>query len=153
MGIRINTKPYGECEIDERQIIEFQDGIFGFDFIKRFVLLDSKDAGSPFKWLQAYDETELAFVVIDPLMFMNQYSLVISGSDLDAVGASRPDDLLVFVIVTIPANPSDMTANLQGPIIINPRTLKGRQAISQSDKYGVCHRILDEMKRKSGKEG
>ena len=61
--------------------------------------------------------------------------------------------LLVFVIVTIPRNPSDMTANLQGPVIINPRTRKGRQVISQSDRYGVRHRILDEIKKKSGGEG
>ncbi len=150
MGIRIKTKPYGECEIDERQIIEFQDGIFGFDFVKRFVLLDAKDTGSPFKWLQAYEESELAFVLIDPLVFMDQYLLMVSGSDLEAVGASKPEDVLVFAIVTIPVNASDMTANLQGPVIINPRTLKGRQAISLSDRYSVRHKILSEMKKTKG---
>lgn len=150
MGIRIKTKPYGECEIDERQIIEFQDGIFGFDFVKRFVLLDAKDTGSPFKWLQAYEESELAFVIIDPLVFMDRYLLMVSGSDLEAVGASKPEDVLVFAIVTIPVNASDMTANLQGPIIINPRTLKGRQAISLSDRYSVRHKILSEMKKTEG---
>jgi len=150
LGIRIKTKPYGECEIDERQIIEFQDGIFGFDFVKRFVLLDAKDTGSPFKWLQAYEESELAFVLIDPLVFMDQYLLMVSGSDLEAVGASKPEDVLVFAIVTIPVNASDMTANLQGPVIINPRTLKGRQAISLSDRYSVRHKILSEMKKTKG---
>ena len=150
MAIRIKTKPYGECEIDDRQIIEFQDGIFGFDFVKRFVLLDSQDNGLPFKWLQAYEESELAFVIIEPLAFMDQYALVISGSDLEAVGASKPEDVLVFAIVTIPGNPSDMTANLQGPVIINPSTRKGRQAISLSDRYGVRHRILNEMKKTEG---
>ena len=151
--MRIRTKPFGEHEIDERQVIEFPEGIFGFDFVRSFVLMDTDDTGSPFKWLQAMEEPELAFVVIDPMSFMDQYILSIPSADLEAVGASKAEELLVFVIVTIPRNPSDMTANLQGPVIINPRTRKGRQVISQSDRYGVRHRILDEIKKKSGGEG
>ena len=49
--------------------------------------------------------------------------------------------------MTIPSNPSEMTANLQGPVIINPEKRLGRQVISLSDKYNVRHRILDEMKK------
>jgi flagellar assembly factor FliW len=61
----------------------------------------------------------------------------------------EPESLLVFAIVTIPENPSLMTANLQGPIIINPEKKLGRQAISMNDRYHVRHRILDEMKKTS----
>jgi flagellar assembly factor FliW len=46
-----------------------------------------------------------------------------------------------------------MTANLQGPVIINPAKRMGRQAISLSDRYGVRHVILEEMKKSTGKEG
>lgn len=53
----------------------------------------------------------------------------------------------MFAIVTIPTNPSDMTANLQGPIIVNPDKRLGRQAISLSDRYSVRHKILEEMKK------
>ena len=148
MGVLVETKPFGRIQVDEKQVIDFPDGILGFDFIKRFILLDSSEK-SPFKWLQAYDEPEIAFVVIRPVDFLLEYELVISQSDLEAVGADRPDDLLVFAIVTIPADPSDMTANLQGPVIINPKKHLGRQAISLSDKYCVRHRILDEMKKRS----
>ena len=40
-----------------------------------------------------------------------------------------------------------MTANLQGPVIINPSKKLGRQAISLSDRYNVRHRIIDEIKK------
>jgi len=147
LGIKIKTRTFGEIEIKEQQIIDFPDGIFGFDYIKKFVLLDTQDEKSPLKWLQAYDEPELAFIIIRPVDFMREYELVVSMNDIEAVGAEDADYLLVFAIVTIPSNPSDMTANLQGPIIINPEKKLGRQAISLSDKYSVRHKILEEMKK------
>ncbi len=147
MNIKVNTKPFGEIEVNELQVIDFPEGILGFDFIKKFVILDAGDPGSPFKWMQAFDEKDLAFVIIRPLDFMNEYELTISQSDLETVKAKNIDELLVFAIVTIPENPRDMTANLQGPVIINPSKRIGKQAISLSDLYTVRHSILDEMKK------
>ncbi len=147
MVVRVNTRPFGEIDIDERQIFVFPEGLLGFDYIKKYALLDSDDPVSPFKWLQAIEEPDLAFVVIRPIDFMLNYELVISSTDLEAVEARSPDELLVFAIVTIPENPSNMTANLQGPVIINPERGKGRQAISLSDKHMVRHRILDEIQK------
>jgi len=147
LGVKIKTRPFGEIELEERQIIDFPDGIPGFDYVRKFVLLDTMDENSPLKWLQSYDEPDLAFVIIRPIDFMREYELAVSMSDLEAVGAEGAEKLLVFAIVTIPTNPSDMTANLQGPVIINPEKRLGRQVISLSDKYGVKHRILDEMKK------
>jgi len=149
---RLKTKPFGEIEIDERQIVDFPEGLLGFDYVKKFVVLDSREK-SPFKWLQAYDEPGLAFVIIRPIDFMVEYDLVISSADLEDVGAKEPGELLVFAIVTIPSNYKDMTANLQGPVIINPKKRVGKQAISLSEKYRVKHRILDEIENASGKKG
>jgi flagellar assembly factor FliW len=147
--VKVKTKPYGDIEVSERQVIDFPEGILGFDSIEKFVLLEEE--GSPFFWLQAFNEPELAFVIIQPVDFMGAYDLVISQSDLETVGAGKPDELLVFSIVTIPVqNPADMTANLQGPIIINAEKRLGKQAISLSDNYRVKHKILEEMK-KAGK--
>ena len=147
MGITIKTRPFGEIEIREQQIIDFPEGILGFDDVRKFVLLDAHDENSPLKWLQAYDEPNLAFVIIRPVDFMKEYELVVSMNDLEAVGADTAENLIVFAIVTIPSNPSEMTANLQGPIIINPEKRLGRQAISLSDRYSVRHKILEEMKK------
>ncbi len=152
MAVKVKTKSFGEIEIDEKIIFDFPDGILGFDYIKKFVLLDSDGDNSPFKWLQAYDEVNLAFVIIMPIDFLDEYDLVISQNDLEAVGADDPNDLMVFAIVTIPADTSKMTANLQGPLILNPKKRLGRQAISLSDKYGVRHNILEELNKSSVKE-
>ncbi len=133
-------------DVDEGQLIDFPEGLLGFDYVKRFALLDTDDEKSPFMWLQALDEPELAFVVIRPDDFLPEYKLLVSQGDLEAVGEKDKEKLVVLAIVTIPANPSEMTANLQGPLVINPAKKLGRQAISLSEKYHVRHRILDEMK-------
>ena len=147
MSIKINSKPFGEITVTEDSIIEFQDGLFGFEDVKKYVIIDESDPDSPFKWLQAVDIPSLAFVLIRPIDFLKEYMLSISDSDLTAIDATSPENLLVFSIVTIPGDPSLMTANLQGPIIINPNSMKGRQAISMNDKYHVKHLILEEMKK------
>lgn len=152
MSILIHTKPFGKIEVNEKQVVDFPDGILGFDFVKKFVILDSAER-SPFKWMQAYSEPDLAFIIIRPVDFMSNYELVISQADVEAVEAGSSEELLVFVIVTVPAKTSDMTANLQGPIIINPKKRIGRQVISLSDKYKVKHKILDEMKKSASEEG
>ncbi len=149
---KIKTKPFGEIEVDEQQIIDFPEGIPGFDYIKKFILLDSGEEKSPFKWLQAYEESGLAFVVINPESFMKKYDPELSPIDLEAVEASSEDELLILSIVTIPEDPSKMTANLQGPVVINPVKKLGRQAISMSDKYSVRHLILEEL-RSTGRGG
>ncbi len=153
MSIKINTKPYGEMEISELQVFNFPDGILGFDFVRKFAIIDSEDEGSPFKWLQALEEAELAFIIIQPETFMKNYRPMLSENDMDAVNAEKVEDLLIFAIVTIPENPAEMTANLQGPIILNFKERIGRQAISLSDKYKVRHSILQEMNKLTGTGG
>lgn len=147
MSVKIRTKPFGEIEIEEKQIINFPDGILGFEFVKKFAIIDDNHPGSPFRFLQAVGEPDLAFVIILISDFMSDYELLLPENDYEAVGAASAEQLLVFSIVTIPEDFKMMTANLMGPIIINPHTKTGRQAISLSDKYGVRHRIIEKMKR------
>lgn len=148
--VTIVTKPFGQMEVDERQIIDFPEGIYGFEDIRKFAILDAKEK-SPFKWMQAVDEPDLAFVIIRPEDFMVKYELEVLPSDLEEIGATSPDEVIVFAIVTIPEDPSRMTANLQGPVIINPKTRCGKQAISLSEHYSVRHYILEEIKKASVK--
>ena len=44
-----------------------------------------------------------------------------------------------------------MTANLQGPIVINARDKKGRQIISTNRRHPVKIHILNEMEKRTAK--
>lgn len=137
--------------VNEEHIISFPEGLFGFDSVHHFVLIEEKD--SPMVWMQAVEETELAFVILGVLDFMDHYDLSISQSDLAAVKAAKPEELEVYAIITIPQeSPSDMTANLMGPVIINQSQKIGRQVISHNDKYKTKHSVLQLLKSKNEKK-
>lgn len=144
---RINTKPFGEIEVDESQMITFPDGLFGFENYKNYFLLEAEN--SPFLWLQSADEPSLAFILIDPFLFKPDYELKISEEDYLSIEIKdKEKELLHFVIVTVPPDhPEKMTANLQGPIIININKKLGKQAISLKEDYTVRCPILEEMKK------
>ena len=141
--MRVETKPYGTVEIDERQKIFFPYGILGFEKLKHYVLLDARQ--QPFYWLQSSDAVEVAFVLINPRIFQPEYILEVQPDELEEIGIENIEDALDFVIVTIPEDPSKMTANLQGPIIVNRNTRVGRQSISLNQKWMVRHVIMEEL--------
>ncbi|MEE8590404.1 MAG: flagellar assembly protein FliW [Spirochaetia bacterium] len=141
--MRVDTKAYGSVDVDERQKIEFPYGILGFEKLKNYVLFDAPQA--PFYWLQALDLVEVAFVLINPVIFRPDYTLEVPKEELEEIGIDSLEKILNFAIVTIPQNPVEMTANLQGPIIINKETRVGRQSISTNLEWGVRHPILKEL--------
>jgi flagellar assembly factor FliW len=143
--MRVATKPYGAIEVDERQKIHFPYGVFGFEYLKDYVLLDA--ARQPFYWLQSIDASEVAFILIDPRVFRPGYAPEVDPEELAEIGIESAGDALDFAIVTIPDNPADMTANLQGPILINRRRRLGRQSVSLNPGMQVRHPILQDLAR------
>ncbi|MCK5737186.1 MAG: flagellar assembly protein FliW [Spirochaetaceae bacterium] len=141
----VETKAYGSVEINERQRITISSGLYGFEGLENYVLMDARQR--PFYWLQSVDVQDVAFVLIDPKLIRLDYDAKISSQDFEALGldGSQDDRFLQFAIVTIPDERQDMTANLQGPIIINKESREGRQCISQNENWHVRHNILEEM--------
>ena len=133
--MRVNSKAFGIIEVDDRQELYFPYGLLGFENLKKYVLLDSSQP--PFYWLQSLDVREIAFVLINPYLFRSDYKPKISGEDYSVVDLEKGDqeNRLVFAIVTIPEKSEDMTANLQGPIIINKHNRQGMQCISNNTSY------------------
>jgi len=143
--MKVNTKPYGLIEIDERQRIHFPAGILGFENLREYVLLDALQ--QPFYWLQSMEIQEIAFVLIEPKIFRPDYSPDVSAYELEEIELEPGDEenMLIFSIVTIPDNQEDMTANLQGPIILNRELHIARQCISENDTWKTRHRIMEEL--------
>lgn len=143
--MQIITKAYGEVEIDERQIITFPNGLFGFETLHEFALLDATQ--QPFYWLQSIDMDEVAFVLIKPYIFRSDYNPSVMNSDLEALSLKdcSEDNALVFSIVTFLEDNQNMTANLQGPVIINRHERLGRQCISTDSRWQTRHNIAEEM--------
>lgn len=142
--MRVATKPFGTIEVDERQRLLFPYGLFGFEGLRDFVLLDS--AQPPFYWLQSMERQDVAFVLIEPPFFRPDFELEVPTEELEEIGLDGESTPLVFAVVTIPSDDqSRMSANLQGPIVINKHERIGRQAVSTNPAWRVRHFILDEL--------
>ncbi|MDR2608463.1 MAG: flagellar assembly protein FliW [Treponema sp.] len=140
--MKVATKPYGLIEVDERQKIHFPKGLFGFEGIKDYLLLDADR--QPFYWLQAQEVEQLAFILINPFLFRPDYELNIDDEELKAIGITSVDKALVFSIVTMLSG-SPMTANLQGPLVINRDTHIGLQAILSDSRWKTKHDVMAEL--------
>ncbi len=143
----LNTKHFGEIDIMEDRHITFANGLPGFDEIHRFILLESSEPESPFKWLQSVDEPQLAFAIADPFMIKPDYDLEIDDEVVKELEITKEDDVAIYAIIIVPEDISKISMNLKAPIIINGKNRQGMQIILDTDKYNVRHYILDEISK------
>jgi flagellar assembly factor FliW len=136
--MEILTKAYGQIEVDEEQKIFFPEGLYGFENIKDFVFI--VEDHEPFFYLQSTTDKDIAFILIDPFLFCQDYEADIDNEELTAIGIHDPKDALVFAIVTIRPD-SNMTVNLQGPLVVNRKSKLGRQAILSDPRWKTRHKI------------
>jgi flagellar assembly factor FliW len=141
--MKVDTKAFGLVDVDERQKITFQDGLYGFEDYKEYVLLDAEHQA--FFWLQSVDDKDIAFVMINPFLFRPDYEVNIANDELGDIGITSPEKALIFAIVTIPPDGEPMTANLQGPIVINRDSMTGKQAILADVRWKTRHDIIAEL--------
>lgn len=144
--MKILTKAFGEVEIDPRDIITIKGGIFGFQKFTKYIIMMIPEE-EPFAWLQSVEKSSLAFVIIRPELFKKEYTLKVDNEVYTKLNVKNKEKLVSYAIVVVPENVQQMTANLQGPIVINPDTKIGCQAISLVPHYTVRHYIMEEMNK------
>ncbi len=137
--MQVETRHFGMLEVDDDEIISFDNGLPGFEYIRKFFIVNTEDSKSPFKWLQSFDFPELAFVVADPFSIIKDYYVDIPDSFAEELEIRDPSDAAVFAVVVVPEDISKITANLKCPVIINTRTRKGSQVIIENSPYQIKH--------------
>lgn len=151
--MRINTKVFGEIDIEESKIITFENGIIGFPDLKSFALIHDEEKGVNvgIKWLQSMDEPAFAIPVMDPLVVKEDYNPIVDDELLKGLGELTEENIFVLVSATIPKDLTKMSVNLQGPFVINGDTCKACQVIVENAEYPVKYYIYDILKaRKDG---
>ncbi|MDR1429659.1 MAG: flagellar assembly protein FliW [Spirochaetaceae bacterium] len=141
--MKVATKAFGLIDVDERQKIQMPKGLFGFESFREYVILDAEK--QPFYWLQSTEAQQIAFILINPFLFRSDYELDINDSVLAEIGITKPENALIFCVVTIPGGGEPMTANLQGPLVINRETRTGCQVILSDQRWKTKHDIIAEL--------
>ena len=135
----LQTSRFGQVEVDDQRLIEFESGILGFPDFKRYALVQT-GTDSGFYWLQSVDNPELAFVVTDPRLFVADYQVPIKAEDLAKIGLDSVEGAQVFIIV----NKADelLTGNLQGPLVVNVATRSAIQLVLSDRRYATRHPLM-----------
>lgn len=144
----LNTRHFGEIELKDKGVLQFEAGLPGFEQIKEFIIIDSAEENSPFKWLQSIDEPKLAFAIVNPFVFKEDYDFVLSDETVELLEISQERDIAVYAIVVVPEDFNKISMNLKAPIVVNLMNRKAAQIILDTDKYTVRHYILDELRRR-----
>lgn len=137
--MNVQTTRFGVVDLDERRIITFPAGLLGFSSYKSFALLQPDDEGV-FFWLQSLESPELAFVVTDPTMWVSGFEASIRREQMDELGLDKLENAQVFVIVN--KYGQSLTANLQGPLVINLLNQKAMQLVLADKRWTTRHEIV-----------
>jgi len=128
--------------IDPESCIRFQGGILGFPSIINYLLIPY-EANRSFFRLQAADQADLSFIVVDPLSFTPDYQPNFSEADLENLEIGDSESMVLLAIVSIPkGKPQAMTANLMAPLVINARLRKGKQIVLSNSEYTIREAIF-----------
>ncbi|NLP35517.1 MAG: flagellar assembly protein FliW [Clostridiales bacterium] len=152
----VKTKHFGEVDLDENKIIIFENGILGFEDLKKYTILyDNEDGKKPgISWLQSLEEPSLAIPVMSPFIIKEDYNPEVEDELLKPLGEMTEEDLVVLVSVTVPTDITKISANLKAPFIINAETKKGTQIIVENQDYEVKYYFYDILQTlKEAKEG
>ena len=139
--VNIATARFGAIDIDDSKIITMPDGMLGFAE-KRFILLTPPNLG-PFCWLQAVDNPDLAFVVVDTKNCAVDYTVRLTSEEAEKLRLGENDEAIFLAVVTMAADPFAITANLQGPIVLNPELMIAKQIVLEGGKYSTKHPFFD----------
>ncbi len=126
--MKIRTTRFGEAEVPESEVFAFPEGLLGFADIRSYAILPNPKGG-PFAWLQAAEVPALAFVIADPSLFFPDYRVQVRPEDIAPIRLEDVSAGAVRVILTVPGDPKEITANLQGPLVFNREARLARQLV------------------------
>ncbi|HYE03715.1 MAG TPA: flagellar assembly protein FliW [Phycisphaerales bacterium] len=138
--MHVRTTRFGTIQIAPDRVLTFARGLLGFGEFRRYCLLEPADDAC-FFWLQSLDDPALAFVVTDPALFVPGYNVPIRDEQMGELGLSRLEDAQVFVIVN--KAEQTLTANLQGPLVINTISKAGEQFVLAEKRWTARHPIVN----------
>ncbi|WP_413576914.1 flagellar assembly protein FliW [Bdellovibrio sp. HCB290] len=143
----ISTSRFGQVELKQEDVLTFPEGLLGFADLRKFVLLDDP-SDEIFAWLQSCESAQIAFPVLEPELFAPAYKANLTKGDMEAIKLTANDKPRFFSIVTIPDDPTQMTANLKAPVVINVTERIARQCVLQDNNLAIREPIFTKLQQR-----
>lgn len=140
--MEIATKYFDDISISEEDIIFFEDGIFGFEYNKKYVIIEFEKGSDNLLCLQSVSDSELAFVIMNPFNLKADYEPLISEEDILGLAIDEnTEGVLYYVICVVRETISESTVNMKCPIVINPNNQRAKQIILDNEEYSFKHEL------------
>ncbi len=143
--MKVKTSRFGELEVNPSDIVTFSEGLLGFENLKKYFVVDPGDS-TLILWLQSTEDEKVAFPIIEPKIFKPDYIAKLLPADLNGLDLESLQTAKLYSILTIPANVTEMSANLKAPVVINSTKKVGKQIVLQDSKLSVKHEMYKELK-------
>ena len=143
--MKLNTVRFGEIDIEESRIFNFELPIIGFDALRKFVILDP-NRETLFKWLQSVEDPALAFPIISVAVLDFDYTIDIPDNVVEKLGIQKVESLLVMNITSIPQDdPKGTTINLLAPLIFNLDNQTAGQVVLSGSGYDISYPMFKKI--------
>lgn len=143
--VKVNTTRFGELQVNKEDVINFSEGLLGFEQLRQFFIVDPGDS-TLILWLQSVEQPETAFPIIEPKIFKPDYVAKLLPADMNSVNLESIADAKIYSILTIPSEITNMSANLKAPVVINNDKKIARQIVLQDNKLSVKYDMYKELK-------
>ena len=137
--MEVDTKYFGRITAEETDVFYFQNGLYGFEEEKQFLLLPFAGGDGNLLCFQSVKTAGLAFVAMDPFSLKVDYAPVLQEAELEALGVQRSEELFYYVLCVVRNPVSESTVNLKCPVAINEDTRQAAQVILESGDYEMRH--------------
>lgn len=129
--MQIDTYLFGKVDVSEQALIDFPNGMPGFEQCKRFALIHEAATSSPTSFtLQSIDDAQVAFQISDPTSYGFHYELQLSDEETAQLKVAAPTDIAVMLILFRREDKSGpIEASVWAPLIINTVTRIGIQKV------------------------
>jgi flagellar assembly factor FliW len=138
MNMSIDAPSAGSLGVEPERVIEFPNGLAGFEDCRRFSLFhpETEAGGAPrYFILQSLDDAGVAFNIADPALFGFNYEISLSDAEAAALDLADPAEAAVMVVLV--KEGEQLRANLQAPLVLNIRTRRGIQHVFSRLNYQV----------------
>lgn len=140
----VDSLRLGRLDVPDDKIITMEKPVLGFEGLKRYCLVEI-DEMRPFLWMQAVDEPDVTFLVVNPLVFFPGYKIEVNSKEIADLDVASVSSVETYVVVTVPDDPDKISVNLQAPILINTENNRAKQSVLVNSRYRVRHRIMDSL--------
>lgn len=138
--MKVETYLFGTVEVIPEKVINFPNGLVGFEQNKRFMLVHEADKVQPASYtLQSLDDPTIAFQIVDPTTLGFNYELSLSDAENALLQTPAAEDIAVMQVLF--KNEEDgkagISPNLRAPLVINTRLRVGLQKVMETMRPNI----------------